>query len=425
MLIMESTIARAAGIGLVVLSAQISQQDSVSASSLSAANTDDLSAFVGSDAVIDTKALVETKASASDTSGCFSNATDSSGVAGWYSPPAALPHPSFDQNMGMDAATAGDTIALLSLDRVAVFALNAQQTPEFVAFSTRLAADFEHIAIAPNGNEIAAVASDRVVFFRRSQSTGWSTVSDAQTLMLADLPTRGRAITYAGDGAQLFVSTPKSSPGVHVFQRNVSGNWEISADQLPGKFSPMNSRPMIWTADRLIVSDSGGAVLVFKRAVTGFAFSHVIGLGFAPTSLSPLPNGFAANILGYVNFYRFNGTLFDFAFQKQGFSAETWIATAASQAIYAATDVTPPLISPMTCRRVQFFAQNTNALNSQYILPNSLGFNAPVVIAGPWGVIATVAGSGSEVYLMARDRIFGGQNPPLAEPGKAGQGSFE
>jgi hypothetical protein len=420
---MDSTIARAAGIGLVVLSAQISQQDSASALSINVANSDDLSAFTGSDAAIDTKALVETKASASDSSGCFSNATDSSGVAGWYSPPAALAHPSFDQNMGMDAATASDTIALLSLDRVAVFTVNAQQTPEFVAFSNRLAADFERIAIAPDGNEIAAVASDRVVFFRRSPTTAWSVVSDAQMLMLADQPTRGRAITYSADGAQLFVSTPKSSPGVHIFQRSVGGNWELSTDQLPGKFSLLASRPLVWAADRLIVADNSAA-LVFKRAVGGFAFSHVIGLGFPPTSMSPLPNGFTASILSSVNFYRLNGALFEFAFQKQGFNAKTWVATAAtSQAIYAATDFTPPITAPLNCRRVQFFTQNTNALNSQYILPDSLGLQAPSIVAGAWGVMATVAGS--EVYLMARDRIFGGQNPPLAEPGKAGQGGFE
>ena len=425
---MNTQIARAASLGIAVLGTQIVTDD-VHAAAIGAQNSAaDYSAFIGSDDSLDTKAMLEANtASVFDSSGCVNVAADTSGLFGWYSEPVVIPHAAFaaTEAMGQEIASAGNTLALLSNFRVAIFENNAQNIPEFQTLTPGDAnGPFRQVAVAPNGLEVAVSdATGYLTFYRRDPVSGWQAAEAAQVFAPvpgSSQPLTGKALAYSSDGTQLFVDLQGQSSGVRIFERGVDGDWVVSAKIVPGKFTSVNERIVGWSADRLLVSDQD-ALLVYKRGTGDFEFSHAISLGGVPTKINVFGDNFSISTLGAVTFYRFNGLRFDRAFTRFQPLADVAVIDATnfpSGPLFAAAD--PGAAG--ACGRLRFLFANFPPALGTFVLPDRV----PSIVNGPWGVIATtISASGTgEIYIVARDRIFGGQNPPLGTF-SPGQGSFE
>ncbi len=425
---MNTQLARAAGLGIAVLGTQISANDANAASASDPKHsTADYSAFIGSDDTLDAKAILEASTtSVLDSSGCVNVAADTSGLFGWYSEPVTVPHAAFaaTESMGQEIAAAGNTLALLSNFRVAIFENNAQNVPEFQTLTPSDAnGPFRQVAVAPNGLEVAvADATGYLTFYRRDAVSGWQAAVAAQ--VFAPIPgsqnLTGKALAYSSDGTQLFVELQGQTPGVRIFERDVDGNWVVSTKTIPGKFTPVTNRIVGWSADRLLVSDQD-SLLVYKRGTGDFEFSHAISLGAVPTKINVFGDNFSISTLGAVSFYKFNGLRFDRIFTRQMPLADVAVIDASnfpSGPLFAGAD--PGAAG--ACGRLRFLFANFPPSLGTFVLPDRV----PSIVNGPWGVIATtISASGSgEIYIVARDRIFGGQNPPLGTF-SPGQGSFE
>lgn len=425
---MNTQIARAAGLGIAVLGAQVATNDAHAAAANSVEqSTADYSAFIGLDDPLDAKGIAEANTSSSlDSSGCVNVAADTSGLFGWYSEPVAIPHAAFaaTEAMGQEIATGGNTVALLSNFRVAIFEINAQNVVEFQTLTPGDAnGPSRQVAVAPDGLEVAvADATGYLTFYRRDAVSGWQAAVAAQAFapIQGSQDSTGKALTYSSDGTQLFVEIFGLNRGVRIFERDVDGNWAASAKIVPGKFTSVTDRIMGWSANRLLVSDQD-SILVYKRGATNFEFVHAISLSAVPSKLNVYGNNFSITTPGTVIFYRFNGTRFDRAFTRQTPLADIAVLNATnfpSGPLFAGAD----LGAAGVCGRLRFLFANFPPNLGTFVLPERV----PSIVSGPWGVIAsTVSATGAgELYIVARDRIFGGQNPP---PGtfSPGQGSFE
>jgi len=422
---MNKQLAHAAGLGIAVLGIQVpinylnanTHQDSAHRANA------DFSALVGSDDAINTKAILEANSvSDLESSGCVNLAADTSGLFGWYSEPAVIPHAAFapNESMGQDIAASANTLAVLADTRVAIFESSAGGAPEFKAFTPAIAAPSvgRQVAVSPDGLEIAfASFSGQVSFFRRGAS-GWNGVAAAQVLNVTPQYTLSKALTYSSDGSQLFIERRLPNPGVQIFERSGDGNWIASSQTVPGKFVETFNRVLGWSNDRLLVSDSN-VLLVYKRGAANFEFSHAIGLRTPQPTLNVTADGFNIGSGGSVNFYRFNSV--SFIFQPSASTQISLIDTAVIEEPPRNLLVGASAFTEQGCGSLSFFSTFQPRLGKFRVHDQVRS-----VVSGPWGIVAsTVSQLGlGEVYIVARDRIFGGQNPPVGSLG-SGQGGFE
>ena len=393
-----------------------------------ASPTAQLSALVGSDEAVNPKAILESSPNAVlDSSGCVNTLADTSGLFGWYAEPVAIPHAAFasSESMGSEVVSAGNTIVALSNTRVAIFENNEQNQPIFAGFTPAdgTSPPVRSIAVAPDGLEIVTnnIFTGVLTFYRRGPS-GWSGVAAAQVIN-SNFP----AVTYSADGSQLFIGDGGQTTvggvtvnaGVKIFERDPDGNWQPTTKTVPGKFVGIKS--LAWSANRLLVADRN-SIVVYKPTVDGFAFSHALGVNFQASWIRPFENGFSANLGGILTIFRFNNSFFSQSFVRNisgSGVAEVQPFVFSSTSRRGSTTLDP-------CGHVDFFSASNGLQYGSFVLPKGDTIFATTVASGPWGIVVggvTASGAG-EVYLISRDRIFGGQNPPLRLTG-AGQGGFE
>ncbi len=426
---MKSNLVYVAGLGVAAFSTLAPadvRNSELSAQSQPAAMTT-FAGLVGSDEAVNPKAILESSPNAVlDSSGCVNTLADTSGLFGWYSEPVAIPHAAFANNesMGQELAYAGNTIAAVSKTRVAVFENSAQDQPEFVGFTPpEVSFANRRIAVSPDGLEIAISNAliGEVTFYRRGAS-GWSGVTATQVLTSSGASRTSESLTYSADGTYFFNGTGVDN-SVRIFERDIAGDWQLSSKSLPGKFASVSQ--LAWSANRLLVSDRN-SILVYKPVTDGFVFRHALGLSSPAPYIKPFENGFSVSVGGQLQIFRFSNSFFSPGFFRDfggGFGSSG--ASEVSPSVFVATSArTSQFFTP--CGQINFFSAINGFQHGRFVLPKGNSIFATTAVSGPWGVIVggvTLAGAG-EVYLMSRDRIFGGQNPPVGENGK-GQGSFE
>jgi len=432
---MKANLVYAAGLGITAISTQASvdvRPAEIAAVSQTAAMAT-FAALVGSDEAVNPKAILESSPNAAlDSSGCVNTLADTSGLFGWYSEPVAIPHAAFSnvETMAETVVSGGNTIAALSMTRIAIFENNVQNQPEFVAFTPpEVSVSTRRIAVSPDGLEIATNDSQNgVLTFYRRGASGWIGVAAAQVLTLGDPNRTGQSLTYSADGTQFFVGGAGVDRGVRIFERDVVGNWQLSSKTLPGKFTGVSQ--LAWSSNRLLVADRN-LIVVYKPVVDGFAFSHAIGVNTQPLFIKPYENGFSIYANDQVQIFRFENSFFNRSFARSpsafgnfGSVVNSGVSEV-SPSVFVATSTKGPGVSA-PCGHVDFFASSNGTPFGSFALPQGESIFATTVASGPWGVIVGgVATSGAgEIYLITRDRIFGGQNPPVGGTGK-GQGSFE
>ncbi len=426
---MKVKLVYAAGLGMAAISTQASVdayggefRTLTPASAIS-----QFAALVGSDEAVNPKEILESSLNAVlDSSGCINTLADTSGLFGWYAEPVATPHTAFASNefMGREVVSAGNTIAVSSNTRLAIFENNLQNQLTFEALTPpEVSVQTRRIAVSPNGQEIAVNDSlfGTLTFYRRGVS-GWSGVAAAQVLALNDPNRTGESLAYSADGSQFFVGGTGVDKGVRIFERDMVGNWQLSSKTLPGKFTGVSQ--LAWSANRLLVADRN-SILVYKPVTDGFAFSHAIGLSSPPGFIKPFENGFSVNVNAQLQIFRFNNSFFNPGFVRNfGNFGSSGVSEVSPSVFVAATAKGPNVFEP--CGHIDFFSAIDGIQHGSFALPKGDSIFATSVVSGPWGVVVggiTLAGAG-EVYLISRDRIFGGQNSPVGTNGK-GQGSFE
>ncbi len=407
---MERRLIRAASLGVVVIGAPV-HGNALTIEEPTRATTGvdvdhvDLTALVGSDDTVDTRAIREANSTALDSSGCIDLAMDTSGIIDWYTAPVVVAHAPFaaDESMGLDMAHGGATIAVLSQTRVAIFELNERHRPEFRIFTASNSPNLaRQVAVSPTGDEIAVSDAMGIIqFYRRSPTAGWS-ASPAQVLV-SNLT--GKAITYSDDGTALYVEGQRDNIPVRSFQRNLSGNWESANVTVPPTPNPTPNRILGWTSNRLLVSD-GQSLNVYQRTQNGLAPSQRLNFPVPVEQLNVGPNGFSVRVGAPYQFFTFN----------QGFGVFSPFAIGNSDMVDVATfnidfrgfaGAIMPL--PNACASVRFHGE-TNTYRGRFYIPNSINIQPRSIVSGYWGLmVSTVSRSGAgEVYLLAQNRIFGG-----------------
>ena len=428
---MKANLVYAAGLGIAAISTQASVGLRVSeiTTVTPVAAQGQFAALVGSDEAVNPKAILESSPNAVlDSSGCVNTLADTSGLFGWYSEPVAIPHATFASNefMGREVVSAGNTIVASSDTRLAIFENSEQNQPTFEALTPpEISLETRRIAVSPDGLEIAVNDSlfGILTFYRRGVS-GWSGVAAAQVLTLNDPNRTGESLTYSADGTYFFVGSTGVGidKGVRIFERDMGGNWQISSKTLPGKFTGVSQ--LAWSANRLLVADRN-SILVYKPVMDGFAFSHAIGLSSPARFIKPFENGFSISVEGQLQIFRFSNSFFNPGFVRDyGSFGSSGVSEVSPSVFVAASRHSTNLFTP--CGHIDFFSAIDGVQHGRYVLPKGDSIFATTVASGPWGVVVggvTLSGAG-EVYLISRDRIFGGQNPPVGTNGE-GQGSFE
>lgn len=399
----------AAGFGVVVIGAptqghaltiEASMQESVTEVGL------DLSALVGSDGLLDTRAILESKTNAVDSSGCINQSMDTSGIIDWFTQPVIAAHAPFaaGESMGLDMAHAGDTIAVMSQTRVAIFELNEQKVPEFKAFTTTSQPSFlRQVAVSPSGDEIAiSDVNGTVEFYRRSPTFGWSPTA-AQILISSGPNPTGKSLTYSDDGAALYVEVQGTNLSVRTFQRNPTGNWESANVSFPELPTKALNRTLGWTSDRLLVSGDR-SINVYRRTPNGLELNQSLNLSASPEQLNVSPSGFSVRVGQSIQFFSFfqvgffptlirSGDLVDvasFTIDLPGFAG-----------------LTRPI--PGVCSSISFHSQSNIQLG-RYFIPNGINTPTRSIVSGHWGMMfSTISQNGTgQLYVVERNRIYGG-----------------
>ncbi|MCU0756927.1 MAG: hypothetical protein MUE46_17765 [Xanthomonadales bacterium] len=364
----------------------------------------DLTALVGSEDLVDTRVILESKANVLDSSGCINQNVDTSGIVDWYAEPVLAAHAPFasGESMGINMAHAGTTIAALSQSRVAIFELNEQNLPEFKAFTaTNPPSFFRQVAVSPDGAEIAiSDVNGTIEFYRRSPTSGWGS-TPAQVLNSDGTDLTGRSLTYSSDGAALYVEIQGTSLSVKSFQRNTAGDWEAANVSFPAIPTKTLNRSLAWTADRLLVSGDL-TVNAYRRTPNGFELSQSLTfIAAPPEQLNVSPSGFSVRIFPFIQFYSsIQGSLF-----FPTFTQTDLVDVASTTAGFAGLTRALPGI----CPRVRFINQSNVSLGS-YSVPNSINTSARSLVSGHWGLmLSKISQNGTgELYVVAQKRIFGG-----------------
>lgn len=413
---MERKLIRAASLGVAVLGAP-AQGHAVTiedpAHHTATGVGVDLSALVGSEDFLDTRALLESKSNVLDSSGCINQGVDTSGIIDWYAEPVPAVHAPFAQgeSMGIDMAQAGTTIAVLSQSRVAIFELNDANEPEFKTLTVAGPPNFQRqVAVSPSGDEIAVGnVNGTIEFYRRSPGFGWSS-TPAQVLLSNGPNPTGKSLTYSGDGTALYVDIQGTNLAVQAFERNPAGNWEAANVSFPQVPTKSLSRMLGWTSERLLVSGDR-LINVYRRTPNGLELTQSLGFAAPPEQLNVSPSGFSIRAGQTLQFY---------ASTRDGFFPTFF--RAADLVDIAPISVDPRgfagLSRPSTgfCPRIRFHNQNDVTLGS-YFIPNSINVPARSLVSGHWGLmVSTIAPDGTgALYVVPQRRIFGGSR----------QGGFE
>lgn len=398
----------AAGLGVVVLGAPAQGHALTFEEPMQGSTTGvglDLTALVGSDDSIDTRTLVESRTSAADNSGCINQSVDTSGIIDWFTQPVVVAHAPFaaGESMGIDMAHAGDTIAVMSQTRVAIFELDEQKSPEFKAFTTTSQPSFlRQVAVSPSGDEIAiSDTTGTIEFYRRSPASGWSS-TPAQVLISNGPNPTGKSLTYSGDGSALYVEVQGINLSVRSFQRNPDGDWETANVNFPEVPTKALNRTLGWTADRLLVT-SDRSINVYRRTPNGLEPHQPLSLMAQPEQLKVSPGGFSVRVGQTIQF---------FSFFEVGFF-QTLVRIGDLVDVASFTIDLPGFAglsrrAPGICSSVRFHSQ-ANVPLGNYFIPD--GINAPTrsIVSGTWGMMfstTTQDGTG-RLYAVARNRIFG------------------
>lgn len=406
---MERRLIRAAGLGVVVMGAP-AQGNALTIDEPAPRSTTevgiDLSSLVGSDELLDARAILEARDSALDSSGCVNQGVDTSGIIDWFAEPVLVTHAPFatGESMGIDMANAGSTIAVLSQSRAAIFELNEQNQPEFKTFTTTNPTSFQRqVAVAPSGDEIAiGDANGTIEFYRRSPGFGWG-ATPAQVLISNGPNPTGKSLAYSSDGAELYAEVQGTNLAVRTFQRNTAGNWEAANVNFPEVPTKALNRAVGWTSDRLLVSGDR-QINVYRRTPNGFELNQTLNLVAQPEQLNVSPGGFSVRAGQTIQFFSF--------FQVGFFSTLTRVGDL--------TDVASITIdlpgfaglsrsSPGICSSIRFHNQSNVRLGS-YFIPNGINVPTRSIVSGYWGMMfSTISQNGTgQLYVVAQNRIFGG-----------------
>jgi hypothetical protein len=370
----------------------------------STATDDTLQSVIAKDSAVNTDA----NGNFSDCSGIVGLTADSSGIAGWYTQPIALPVQAVGAQAVYEAKIAGDVLAVLTDTQLSIYKVGAKGTIPQLEESIIVAPGATKLAVSPLSQEIA-ISGSALRFFRKT-ATVWASagqvisgVSEAE---------------YSPDGLELAMTTTAGT--VRIAARNLSGDWELGQTLGLPKPDPTFGENIVWLQTRLLIT-SDSVTNSYAKNAGQWGFVQAIPVN---SRISPLrrADGF---------YHAPIDALKRFDLGPSGFRP----APSQTQIIrgvlvrgldrFSAAQLAPPR-SSSTCPLRPAFIVSASAYVQDFNLlffpepgvPTQLEFEERGAVA----VIQTP--TQAKIYFIAPDRIFGGNTAPPDQFGIS-QGGFE
>jgi hypothetical protein len=377
----------------------------------------------------DLSGLVASDRSVSQTN-CTPSDADTSGLFGWYTPAQELVEPVFSPTEDvLSVKMGGNTMAITTdekihiLERPSTFAKHTvvNTYPSLPQGGTIP----NTIELAPDGSEFTIHSQflNGGTGIYRKGANGWEV---AQSLNFMTRP------AYNQNGQRLAALDAVTVPSqVSVYSRAQNGSWELFARVQAPKGLSIST--LGWSNDRLVFGDNA-ITYVFRPTQAGTVAGYELSQAIPGRYLYSQRAGdsiFMSNSSGFVSRLNQMGV-------GTGFTT-AWTAPTGFVNVSSLTGPVSGFLNTLTSAgnpcggNYVVSIQQSPALSppSFYPLPGSGPVSAAGFVLDTAGVFAVVNrlnptnNPRSSLYLIAQDRIFGGQNPQPGTNATVGQGGFE
>lgn len=342
---------------------------------------------------------------------CVPSVADSSGIAGWYTPPVEILLVNVQNPLVFDAKIGGNVLALGTTQGIRLYGLSANGLPPVLKQTYNNFGG--NLAVSPSGNEVANSAGQNSFVFSRKVGSVWS-----QPQFLP-----GLAVAYSPDGTELAVTGLDQT--VRIGTRNAQGNWELGLTIALPKPDGSFGSELVWTQDRLVIS-SNSLLYAYRKASGAYELAQVLPNQFERLSEQRFGNKIIGNGGHYVVAYPRNASGFQRG-QPDYFPINAFGVARGLSGQKIAGFGNRFLSGECALHPVFFVSNQANPGSNKLVLTNPGtatdafdfdGRSAVMVVQGPAPSFTY------RVYFTTRDRIFGGNAPEPGEDG-VGPGGFE